>query len=114
MDKSEPQQSKPQQTGAVSYANQEAERLKQIQSDYLNSTKPGDFWPGDIVLIDSRCELLGHFPALVLGRCTKKDGTVYAVSDVGLYARGRGFVEIYDEFNIVAPILLLPREGRNG
>lgn len=114
MDKSDQQQPTPPETGAISYANQEAERFKEIQRAYLDSRKPGDFWPGDIVLVDSRCELIGHFTALVLGRLSRGHGTVYAVSDVGLFARGRGFVEIYDEYNIVAPILLSPREGRNG
>lgn len=93
---------------------QHRDRLQKIQADYLNSRDPGDFWPGDIVLVDSRSETVGHFAALVLGRYRNRLSTYYMVEDVDMVAQGRGCGEVIDGYDITAPILLVSREGRDG
>lgn len=114
MDKSGQQQPETQPRWVTSYAQQRRDEFQKVQADYLRSRDPGDFWPGDIVLVDSQCEVVGHYPALVCGRYSSRLGTYYMVEEVGAVADGRGIGEVINGTEITAPILLVSREGRHG
>lgn len=104
----------PPPSGAISYAMQRREELQKIQAAYLTNCDPGDFWPGDIVLVYDPSGTVGHFAAMVLGRYRNSLSTYYMVEGVDMVAQGRGVGEIINSCDIVAPILLVSREDRNG